>query len=75
MQMIRTTSPEPWIAEIFSAKAVLRGGIIRRDADWVEREVGHDRFCHEVRKRGFHLLKAGRQYVIVCFPDPVQILF
>ena len=75
MQISRTSSPDPWIAEIFSAKASLRGGVIRRDVAWVEREIGHDRFCHEVRRRGFHLLRAGRQYVIVCSPDPVQVLF
>lgn len=75
MQMSRHTPPEPWIVEVFSAKASQRGGVIRRNVDWVEREVGHDRFCFEVRRRGFHLLKAGRQYVIVCSPEPVQILF
>ncbi|MEY4696149.1 MAG: hypothetical protein RIT14_577, partial [Pseudomonadota bacterium] len=71
----RHTTPDPWIAEIFSAKAVQRGGVIRRNVNWVAREIGHDRFCHEVRRRGFRLLRAGPQYVILCSPDPVQILF
>ena len=75
MQRIRESSPDSWVAEIFSAKASQRGGVIRRNVDWVEREVGHERFCLEVRRRGFHLIRAGQQYVVVCSPEPVQILF
>ena len=75
MQTARATSPDPWITEIFSAKAVLRGGVIRRSAHWVDREIGHDRFCDEVRRRGFRLLRIGPQYVILCSHHPVQILF
>ncbi len=75
MQTFRTSSPDPWMAELFSAKAAQRGGVIRRNVDWVRREVGEDRFFHEVRERCFHLMRAGNQYLVICSPDPVQILF
>ena len=71
----RFTSPDVWINQIFSARAAVTGGVIRRNVDWVEREIGLERFHHEVRKRGFHLMRAGRQYVILCASEPVQFLF
>lgn len=75
MQTYRVTSPDSWIAEIFSAKAAQTGGVIRRNVDWVTREVGEDLFMQEVRRRGFRLLRAGNQFIVVCSPSPVYILF
>lgn len=75
MQPHRLTPPEPWIAEIFAAKTATKGGVVRRNVDWVRREVGEERFFLEVRRRGFHLMRAGNHYLVICSPDPVQILF
>jgi hypothetical protein len=75
MQTHRLTSPDPWIDQIFLARAATTGGVIRRNVDWVEREIGRDRFYQEVRRRGFHLMRAGNQYLILCAADPVQFLF
>ena len=75
MQIDRLTPPDPWIDQIFSARAATTGGVIRRNVDWVEREIGRDRFYLEVRRRGFHLMRTGNQYVILCAKDPVQFLF
>ncbi|WP_434621374.1 N-(5'-phosphoribosyl)anthranilate isomerase [Tabrizicola sp. M-4] len=75
MQHHRLSPPDVWIDQIFSAKAAVTGGVIRRNVDWVEREIGQDRFFLEVRKRGFHLMRAGNQYLILCAADPIQFLF
>ena len=75
MQSHRLSPPDVWIDQIFSAKAAATGGVIRRNVDWVEREIGQDRFFLEVRKRGFHLMRAGNQYLILCATDPIQFLF
>lgn len=48
MQSHRITSLEVWIDQIFCAKAAMTGGVIRRSVDWVEREIGRDRFFLEV---------------------------
>lgn len=72
--MRRTTDPQVWIDLIFSAKAA-RGGVIRRSIPWVDAEVGRQRFIAEVRARGFHLIATRTQFVVVCDPSPVQILF
>jgi hypothetical protein len=64
--IIRQTTPEGWIAEVFGAKSVARGGVIRRDRRWIDREIGWDRFMAEVRMRGFHLIETGAQWIVIC---------
>lgn len=71
----RTSGPERWIALIFASKSVRQGGIVRRNRTWVEREVGLDRFELEVRRRGFHLIEAGNQLIVLCHNGPVRFLF
>ena len=64
--IIRQTTPEGWIAEVFDAKSVARGGVIRRDLRWIDREIGRERFIAEVRMRGFHLIETGGQRIVIC---------
>ena len=74
-QRIRTSVSDSWIAEIFSAKAALTGGVIRRNRKWVEAEVGLAAFESTVRARGFHLIEAGEQLVVICHSGPVHLRF
>lgn len=74
MDRIRQISPDGWITQIFSAQAA-KGGVVRRSVRWVETEIGRDLFEAEVRRRGYHLLMAADQYVIVCNTGPIRILF
>lgn len=73
-QIVRQANADYWVDQVFSAKQA-RGGVVRRAVPWVEREIGRDRFMREVRARGFHLLRAGEQFIVICDPRPVQILF
>lgn len=73
-QIARTSPADSWIDLIFSARAA-QGGVVRRSVAWVDREIGRDRFFAEVRARGFHLLAAGNQFVVICDSRPVQVLF
>lgn len=57
---------EPWLRQIFEAKAVRDGGIVRRAVRDVEREVGRGRLMQEVAQRGFHMVECGGQFVIIC---------
>ena len=75
MDRLRTTSPEVWLDHIFSAKSVMSGGVVRRNRSWVETEVGLQRFENEVRARGFHLIEAGQQLVVICHSGPVRLRF
>lgn len=64
-----------WINQIYATKSARSGGVVRRKIDWIEREIGRDRFEAEARKRGFHVIEAGRQLIVVCSPGPIRMLF
>lgn len=66
--------PNPWLEDLFSAKAVCRGGVVRRAVRDVEREVGRHRFVAEVRRRGFHLVECGGQFLVICNSGRIEIL-
>ncbi|MGB3314951.1 MAG: N-(5'-phosphoribosyl)anthranilate isomerase [Albidovulum sp.] len=63
-----------WIETLFSAKAVGRGGIVRRNVTWVENEIGRDRFIAEVRRRGFHLVECGPQFIVICHKQGLRVI-
>ncbi|WP_246139385.1 N-(5'-phosphoribosyl)anthranilate isomerase [Falsiphaeobacter marinintestinus] len=60
---------------MFATQAAQRGAVVRRSLTWVDREVGHDCFQAEVRRRGFHLIQTADQYIVVCHNGPIRILF
>ncbi len=65
----------PWVEQVFSAKSVRYGGVVRRSLHWVEMEVGRASFEDEVRRRGWHLVECNGQLVVFCTSRPVKILF
>ncbi|MGB0799810.1 MAG: N-(5'-phosphoribosyl)anthranilate isomerase [Planktomarina sp.] len=67
-------NPDGWIQQIFSAKAVERGAVVRRSVAIVEREVGRDRLIEEVDQRGYHLIECGGQFVIICNGGRIRLL-
>ena len=78
MTMLRPAIPvpsAPWIDQVFSARTVRHGGVVRRSLRWVEAEVGRTEFEAEVRRRGWHLAECNGQLVVFCTPRPVRILF
>ena len=74
MTMPRILDADTWLRDVFSAKAVGRGGVIHRSASEVEQVVGRDAFLHEVQKRGFTLVENGDQLVVFCNRDPVRLI-
>ncbi len=65
---------EAWLTHLFSSKAALRGGVVRRKARDVERIVGWPRFRHELRQRGYRAAINGGQVVVFCNGGPVRFL-
>ena len=75
MQMLRPPVSHPsWCNAIFTAKAVGKGGVIRRAVQDVEREIGRDAFIREVRRRGYHLVEVGGQFVVICNDGQMTVL-
>lgn len=64
--------PNPWATRIFTAKAVAKGGIVRRAVRDVEREMGRDALLAEVKRRGFHMIECGGQFIIICNPGNMR---
>lgn len=71
----RQIAPDAWIEQIFAAKAVRKGAVIRRSMVWIDREVGRERFVDEVRRRGYHLIQTADQFVVICHAGAIRILF
>ncbi|QFS83495.1 hypothetical protein FIU97_11700 [Roseivivax sp. THAF40] len=77
MQMQRvTTLPtrEQWLAQLFGAQAVAKGGVVRRATRDVDRMIGRDAFKREVRLRGFHLVECGGQMIVICNAGQLTVL-
>ncbi len=75
MQMLPAViTPDCWIIQLLSARAVAEGGIVRRSGADVERLVGRQRFLHEVPRRGFRAIENAGQIVVFCNTDDVSIL-
>lgn len=66
--------PEIWMRNVFSAKAVNRGGVIRRSVRDIERMVGRDVFVGELNRRGFHAVENAGQMVIFCNQEAVRLV-
>lgn len=64
-------SPEIWLNDLFSSKAVQQGGVIRRKARDIERFAGMERFLQEIDRRGYQAAKNAGQIVIFCNRAPV----
>ena len=65
-------SPEVWLNDLFSSKAVMQGGVIRRKARDVQRFAGMDAFLREVDRRGFQVVENVGQFVIFCNRAPLR---
>ncbi len=79
---LRLAPPQPparkpntaWLDQMFSSKAAGTNGVIRRAVPDVEREVGREALELEVRRRGFHLIECGGQFIVVCSGGAIQVL-
>jgi len=67
-------SKATWTKQIFRAAAVGNGGVVRRAVADV-RLFGSVSFLkREVKRRKFHLLRAGDQFVVLCNPGDLRIV-
>jgi len=69
----RSPTRSVWCTRIFEAAAAKRGGVVRRSVRDVEREIGREALELEVRRRGFHLIEVGGQFVIICCRDQMRV--
>jgi hypothetical protein len=67
-------SPEVWLHDLFTSRAVQQGTLIRRKARDVERFAGMDRFLAEIHRRGYRAVENSGQIVIFCNRAPLRWL-
>ena len=63
-----------WIENIFSAKIAFEQGVVRRKKTTVLKYASTEELIAAVKKRKFHLIETGDQYVIVCNSGAVKIV-
>lgn len=67
-------SEEIWLSQLFSTRAAEHGGVVRRRAADVERRIGRVALEVEVRRRGYHMVECGGQFIIFCDPGEAQLI-
>lgn len=72
--MARIPSGKAWINQIFKAKAVSRGGTLRRKKVNVAKYASEALLVAEVKRRSFHLIEIGDQYLILCNKGSIRIV-
>lgn len=65
--------PNQWIDQIFEAQQADAGGIVRRSRRDVERLASFEMLLTEVKRRGFHLIETGDQFVVFCHEGAMKI--
>ncbi|MCF6316179.1 MAG: hypothetical protein L3J30_07820 [Marinosulfonomonas sp.] len=65
-------SPDIWLREVFTSKAVQRGEVIRRKIRDIERFAGLEVFRKELQRRGFRAIKNGGQIIVFCNQEPIR---
>jgi hypothetical protein len=63
-----------WIAQWFRAKAVTTGGVIRRSVADVRHYASDKDLLTEVKRRRFHLIRCGGQYIVLCNSGRLKLL-
>ena len=64
--------PDVYLRHMFASKAALDGGVVRRSVKDIERVMGREAFCAEMRRRGFTTVENAGQMVVFCNSEPVQ---
>lgn len=63
-----------WLDQIFGAQAVQNGGVVRRSVADVKKYSSSATLKFEIRRRKFHLIRTGDQYVILCHTGDLRVL-
>ena len=62
-----------WLDQVFAAGQANRGGVVRRSVATVRRYSSEAELIAEAKRRGFHVIKTGDQYVILCHQGRLDI--
>ena len=61
-----------WIRQIFNAKAVQDGGVLKRKITSVTKHASEAQLLAEAKRRGVHVVKSDTHYLIFC-SSPLRV--
>lgn len=62
-----------WLDQVFQAGQANKGGVVRRSIHDVNHHSSEEELISEAKKRGFHVIETGEQYVILCHEGSLEI--
>lgn len=63
-----------WIRQIFQSKIAQRGGMVRRKKTTIAKYASLAQLEAEVKKKGFHIVEHGDQYIVFCDKASVRVV-
>lgn len=63
-----------WIEQIFESQIAKRGGVVRRQVASVDKFASRVELKEECKKRGYHVIEHGDQWLIFCDKAEVKII-
>lgn len=63
-----------WIDQVFESQIAKRGGVVRRKISSIDKETSQAELKRECRKRGYHIVQHGDQWLIFCDKAFVKII-
>jgi hypothetical protein len=74
MKKLSAPARERWFKRMFHAQAARNGGIIRRSVENVQGLASEAELMAQVKARGFHMVRSGDQYVILCHQGDFKLI-
>ncbi len=72
MPAFQPVTPQQFFVEFFGSRAAIRGEVVRRKVQDVERFIGRDVFLTEAARRGFPVVENAGQFVVFCNREPIR---
>ncbi len=63
-----------WINQIFTSQQARNDGVVRRSRADTLQYASFAALRLEVRRRGFHMIRTGEQYVIFCHTGELRLV-
>lgn len=63
-----------WVTQIFKSQIAKRGGVVRRKITSIDKYASQAEVKVEARRRGYHIVEHGDQWLIFCDKASVKIV-
>ena len=63
-----------WLDQIFNSQIAQIGGVVRRKLSSIRRYSSEAELKAEVKRRGYHIVEHGNQWLIFCDQAAVRII-